>query len=68
MDGEKQGLQRGGEKRGTRDEWKISHMGLGRETDECCFSGDGDRGRITEDGSGQMDEVRAGRKGRRVGD
>lgn len=22
--------------------------------DECCFSGD--RGRITEDGSGQMDE------------
>ncbi len=24
--------------------------------DECCFSGDGDRGRITEDRSGQMDE------------
>ena len=26
--------------------------------DECCFSGDGDRGRITEDRSGQMDEER----------
>lgn len=24
--------------------------------DECCFRGDGDRGRITEDRSGQMDE------------
>lgn len=24
--------------------------------DECCFSGDSDRGRITEDGSGQMNE------------
>ena len=24
--------------------------------DECCFSGDCDRGRITEDRSGQMDE------------
>lgn len=23
---------------------------------ECCFSGDGDRGRITEGRSGQMDE------------
>lgn len=24
--------------------------------DECCFWGDGDRGRISEDRSGQMDE------------
>lgn len=24
--------------------------------DECCFSGDSDRGKISEDRSGQMDE------------
>lgn len=43
--------------KGTQDELKISHHGFeGREMDECCFSGDGDRGRITEDRSGQMDE------------